>query len=233
MTSLAFDDISAGYGKVRILRNVSLAIAEGECVTLLGKNGMGKSTLLKALLGIANRHEAGVRVLGRDVTGWQTHRIVRLGVSYVSQEEPIFGDLTVAENPRLGGLLMREYDAALARVVTIFPRLGERMKQKAGTLSGGERKMLMMGRALLPEPRLVLLDEVSEGLQPSMRQTLVEALTSYRQRTGAAIFLVEQNLDFALATADRFAVLTGGQIVEQGEVGDPVAVARIERHLTL
>jgi ABC-type branched-subunit amino acid transport system ATPase component len=233
VTSLAFDNLSAGYGKVRILRNVSLEIAEGECVTLLGKNGMGKSTLLKALLGIAHRHEGGVQVLDRDVTDWQTHRIVRLGVSYVAQEEPIFGDLTVAENLRLGGLRVRDYDAALARVVAIFPRLGERMKQKAGTLSGGERKMLMTGRALLPEPRLVLLDEVSEGLQPSLRQTLVDALTSYRQRTGAAIFLVEQNLDFALSAADRFAVLTGGQIVEQGQVGDAGAVAQIERHLTL
>jgi len=231
--TLACSNLTAGYGKVRIVRDVSVTVDAGECVTLLGKNGMGKTTLLKSLLGIANRHAGVVHVLGRDVSGWPTHRIVRLGVSYVPQEEPIFSDLTVGENLRLGGLHVRDYAAAQQRVVTLFPRLGERLRQKAGTLSGGERKLLMIGRALLPEPKLVLLDEVSEGLQPSMRQVLVDALTAYRQERGASLFLVEQNLEFAFAAADRFAVLTGGSIVAEGLVGQPGARESIERHLTL
>jgi branched-chain amino acid transport system ATP-binding protein len=118
-------------------------------------------------------------------------------------------------------------------VVEIFPRLGERTRQKAGTLSGGERKMLMLGRALLPRPKLVMLDEVSEGLQPSVRDLLVDKLNDYRLRTGASIFLVEQNLEFALVAADRFAVLSGGRIVEAGDSHDQGAAARIERHMTL
>jgi branched-chain amino acid transport system ATP-binding protein len=218
---------------VPIVRDVSLDVRHGECIALLGKNGMGKSTLLKVLLGIAQRHNGSVRMLDRDVTGWPTHRIVRLWVSYVAQDEPIFGDLTVAENLRLGGLKAADYGAAKARVLRLFPRLGERQGQRAGTLSGGERKMLMIGRALLPDPRLVMLDEVSEGLQPSMRQVLVDALRAYRERTGATILLVEQNLEFAFAAADRFVVLTGGSIVDEGDVDEPTAAESIERHLTL
>jgi branched-chain amino acid transport system ATP-binding protein len=231
--TLSCEGLTAGYGKVRIVRDVAFSVGAGECVAVLGKNGMGKTTLLKSLLGIAHRHEGVVRMLGRDVSTWRTHRIVRLGVSYVAQEEPIFGDLTVAENLRLGGLRISDYAAAQERVVAIFPRLGERLRQRAGTLSGGERKMLMVGRALLPEPRLVLLDEVSEGLQPSMRSLLVDALTGYRERTGASICLVEQNLEFAFVAADRFFVLTGGSVVDEGLLSDTGARADIERHLTL
>jgi branched-chain amino acid transport system ATP-binding protein len=170
---------------------------------------------------------------GHDVTSWPTHRIVRLGVSYVPQEEPIFGDLSVEENLRLGGLGVDDYAAARRSVSETFPRLGERARQKAGTLSGGERKMLMIGRALLSSPRLVMLDEVSEGLQPSVRDLLVGTLNDFRARTGAAIFLVEQNLEFALAAADRFVVLSGGRIVEAGETADEMAAAKIERYMTL
>jgi urea transport system ATP-binding protein len=202
-------------------------------VALLGKNGMGKTTLLKAMMGIADRHEGEVRMFDRDVTSWPTHGIVRLGVSYVSQEEPIFGDLTVEENLRLGGLGVRDYAAAREAVIELFPRLGQRTRQRAGTLSGGERKMLMIGRALLPRPRLVLLDEVSEGLQPSIRDLLVKTLNEYRERSKAAIFLVEQNLEFALAAAGRFVVLSGGRIVESGDAADRAAAAKIEQHMTL
>ncbi len=231
--TLVCEGLTAGYGKVRILWDLSFDVKEGECVALLGKNGMGKTTLLKAMMGIADRHEGSLAMCGEDVTGWPTHRIVRLGVSYIAQEEPIFGDLTVEENLRLAGLGLRDYAASRAQVVDLFPRLGERTRQRAGTLSGGERKMLMIGRALLPRPRLVLLDEISEGLQPSIRNLLVESLNEYRERARAAIFLVEQNLGFALAAADRFAVLSGGRIIEAGDADDRDAAAKIERHMTL
>jgi branched-chain amino acid transport system ATP-binding protein len=231
--SLVCESFTAGYGKVRILWDVSFDVREGECVALLGKNGMGKTTLLKAMMGIADRFTGTLAICGQNVTSWPTHRIVRLGVSYVAQEEPIFGDLSVEDNLRLGGLGVRDYASARREVVEIFPRLGERTRQKAGTLSGGERKMLMLGRALLPRPKLVMLDEVSEGLQPSVRDLLVDKLNDYRLRTGASIFLVEQNLEFALVAADRFAVLSGGRIVEAGDSHDQGAAARIERHMTL
>lgn len=231
--SLVCEGFSAGYGKVRILREISLQVEQGECVALLGKNGMGKTTLLKAMMGIADRHEGELTMCGTRVERMPTHRIVGLGVSYVAQEEPVFGDLTVDENLRLGGLRVSNYAAARRNVTDIFPRLGERLNQKAGTLSGGERKMLMIGRAILPEPSLVMLDEVSEGLQPSARDVVSETLTEYRMRTNAAIFLVEQNLEFALATADRFVVLNGGRIVETGDTGDADAASNIVRHMTL
>jgi branched-chain amino acid transport system ATP-binding protein len=225
--------LTAGYGKVRILWDVSLDVREGECVALLGKNGMGKTTLLKAMIGVADRYSGTLMMCGQDVSSWPTHKIVRLGVSYVAQEEPIFGDLSVDDNLRLGGLRMRDYASARRDVIETFPRLGERGRQKAGTLSGGERKMLMIGRALLPSPKLVMLDEVSEGLQPSVRDVLLERLKDYRARTGAAVFLVEQNIEFALAAAERFAVLSGGRIVEAGETADAAGAAKIERYMTL
>jgi ABC-type branched-subunit amino acid transport system ATPase component len=231
--SLVCESFTAGYGKVRILWEVSFEVREGECVALLGKNGMGKTTLVKAMMGIADRFTGTLAICGQNVTSWPTHRIVRLGVSYVAQEEPIFGDLSVEDYLRLGGLGVRDYASARREVVGIFPRLGERTRQKAGTLSGGERKMLMLGRALLLRPKLVMLDEVSEGLQPSFRDLLIDKLTEYRLKTGASIFLVEQNVAFALAAADRFVVLSGGRIVETGDSHDQGAAARIERHMTL
>ena len=231
--SLACERFSAGYGKVQILREISLHVEQGECVALLGKNGMGKTTLLKSMMGIADRHGGELTMCGKRVEHLPTHAIVRLGVSYVSQEEPVFGDLTVEENLRLGGLRVADYGAARRRVTDMFPRLSGRLNQKAGTLSGGERKMLMIGRAILPEPSLIMFDEVSEGLQPSARDFVSGTLAEYRTRTNAAIFLVEQNLEFALATADRFVVLNGGRIVETGDTGDADAASKIVRHMTL
>lgn len=231
--SLLCESFSAGYGKVQILREISLHVDEGECVALLGKNGMGKTTLLKSMMGIADRHGGELTMCGNRVEQLPTHAIVRLGVSYVAQEEPVFGDLTVDENLRLGGLRVDDYGAARRRVTDVFPRLGERLGQKAGTLSGGERRMLMIGRAVLSDPGLVMLDEVSEGLQPSARDGVSATLDEYRQRTNASIFLVEQNLEFALQTASRFVVLNGGRIVETGDTADPDAASKIVRHMTL
>jgi ABC-type branched-subunit amino acid transport system ATPase component len=229
--SLVCEQLSGGYGRIRILNDLSLNVQPGECVALLGKNGMGKTTFLKTVMSLTQRFSGSVNVCGQDVSSWPTHRIVKLGVSYVPQDQPIFSDLTVEENLRLGGLGVKDYAAARARVVEYFPRVGERAKQKAGTLSGGEQRMLIIARALLPRPKLVVFDEVSEGLQPGMRDRLSQVLRNYRDEQGAAILLIEQNLDLALSTADRFAVLTGGRIVEEGSVADPAAVEQIERHM--
>jgi ABC-type branched-subunit amino acid transport system ATPase component len=231
--TLRCEEVVAGYGRVVILPSMTLDVGEGECLALIGKNGMGKTTFLKALLGLATRSGGRVTILGKDVSRWHTHDIVRLGVSYTPQELPIFEDLTVDENLRVSGLRTKDYTAARAQITQIFPRLGERLRQKAGTLSGGERKMLLLGRALLPRPGLILLDEISEGLQPSARDVLAEALNSYREETGCGILLVEQNLQFALGLAQRFAVLSNGVIVNEGPVTDDLQVDEIKRHLTL
>lgn len=231
--SLHCNDVSVAYGKVQIIWDVSLSLEGGRSLAVLGKNGMGKSTLLKGLMALAARSSGDVVMCGEDVGRWPTHRIVRLGVSYVAQEKPVFGELTVEENLRLVGLTGAGFTSALAEVADMFPRVGERLKQKASTLSGGERKMLMVARALLPRPRLVILDEVSEGLQPSMRDLFARELNAYRARTGAAMLVVEQNLEFARDVSDGFVVLSGGRIVERGETWDPTAVAQIERHMTL
>ena len=231
--SLSLKEVHAGYGRVPIIHDVSLDLQPGQCFALLGKNGMGKTTLLRAVLGIAARYSGEIVVCGQPVSHWPTHRIIRLGVSYVPQDENIFEDLTVEENLRLGALRATKYAAARDKVMRLFPLLGDRTRQKAGTLSGGEQKMLIIGRALMPRPQLVILDEVSEGLQPSIRTMVTESLRAYREETGSAVLLVEQNLDFALGSADTFAVLNGGKIVEEGQVSDQLAVNDIEQHMTL
>jgi urea transport system ATP-binding protein len=237
--TLLCENVHAGYGAVRILTDVSLTVAPGECLALLGKNGMGKTTFLKAISGVAERFSGRVSACGQDVSDWPTHKIIRLGVSYIPQEEPIFEDLTVEDNLRLGAMGTKnrlgttDYATARAAVIEMFPRLGDRKNQKAGTLSGGEQKMLIIARAFLSRPRLVLIDEVSEGLAPALHDTLAEVIRTCREEWGTAVLLVEQNIDFALGIAERFAVLSGGRIVEKGSVADRQAVAAIEQHMIL
>lgn len=230
---LSCDRLAAGYGKVQILWDLSLSLGPGECLALVGKNGMGKTTLLKAIMGLATRQGGTVSVLDRDVSRALTHDIVGLGVAYVAQDEASFDDMTVDDNLRLGALRVDDYGSARDDAIRAFPILGERLRQKVGTLSGGERKMLLVARALISSPRLVILDEVSEGLQPSIRDALARRLAEYRAASSASIFIVEQNLHFALRVADRFAVLNTGRIVEEGDAADPEAAAKIERHMTL
>lgn len=229
---LACEDLNAGYGPVPILHDIALRVDPGERVAVLGKNGMGKTTLLRALLGLVDRYSGRVVACDEDVTGWLTHRIARLGVSYVPQEAPIFEGLTVEENLRLGGL-GKDHQNVPPQVGVFLDRLNERAKQPAGTLSGGEQKMLMITRALIGCPRVVLLDEISEGLQPSLRSVVTEMLRAYSERFGASILLVEQNLEFALGSSDACVVLNGGRIVEQKSDSDGVAKESVERHMTL
>jgi branched-chain amino acid transport system ATP-binding protein len=216
-----------------VVRDVSLSVGGGETFALLGKNGMGKSSFLKALMGLTARSATKLMLAGHDCSREAPHRIARHGVAYVSQESPLFDGMSVEENLRLGALRGSRLRDGLPMITSLFPVLGERMKQKAGTLSGGERKMLLLARSFLARPKLILLDEVTEGLQPSMVGVVGNAISSYRDDTGAAIVLVEQNLGMALEIADRFAVLTGGSIADQGELGDGADLERIERHMTL
>ena len=231
--TLAISGLTSGYGEAIVVRGISLTVASGEIVALLGKNGMGKSTLLKTVMGFLPAREGQVTMEGRDVTRDSPHRIARREIAYTPQEQAIFQDLTVGDNLRLGQSETKRFDAELERVGEVFPFLGERLGQRAGTLSGGEQKMLLIARALMARPRLMLVDEISEGLQPSIIERLSGALTAERERTGVAMLLVEQNVRFALSVADRWAVLKLGEIDDEGSSDMPNAAARIADHLSV
>src|SRR6185437_10843234 len=190
-------------------------------------NGMGKSTLLKTVMGFLPIQRGSVKLFGDDVSGWPPHRVARKAVAYTPQEQALFQDLTVEDNLRLGLRDDGRFDDGLKRVGQIFSFLPERLKQRAGTLSGGEQKMLLVARALMSRPRLMLVDEISEGLQPSVIERLTEVLKAERAHAHTAILLIEQHVKFALAVADRYAVLKLGEIVERGSVTDPGAEQRI------
>lgn len=230
-TVLDIAELSSGYGEAMVLRNVSLSIRPGEIFALLGKNGMGKSTLLKTVLGFLPAKRGRITLFGEDVTALSTHLIARKAIAYTPQEQTLFQDLTVEDNLRLGLRDDRGFAEGLARVSEYFPIVGKRLSQKAGTLSGGEQKMLIVCRALLGSPRLMMIDEISEGLQPSMIQRLTEILLAERKRTGTAIFIVEQNVPFAFSMADRYAVLKIGEIADDGVAGDELAAARVQDQL--
>lgn len=225
--------VSSGYGEALVLRNLDLDVQHGEIFALLGKNGMGKSTLLKTIMGFLPARTGMVRIDGQKTTGLPPHRVARLAIAYTPQEQALFQDLTVAENLSLVVPDRDERQVGLDRLATWFPVLRKRLDQRAGTLSGGEQKMLLMARALLPEPDLMLIDEISEGLQPSMVEAVADVLATERKRRSVAILLVEQNVPFACTLADRFAVLKRGEIVASGDVGQGEHLQHIEEQLSV
>jgi ABC-type branched-subunit amino acid transport system ATPase component len=230
--SLVLDGVSSGYGAVSIVRAVSLTIRPGESVALLGKNGMGKTTLLKTILGLVSLRSGSVAIDGRATAGLSPAKLVALGVGYAPQEQPLFQDLSIRDNLRLALASDRLLPEALERVFGHFPFLKERLSQRAGTLSGGEQKMLILARALMLRPRLLLIDEISEGLQPSVVDRIAAALAAERIAYGTTLLIVEQNLDFALRVANRWAALKLGEIDDEGSV-DGEARGRILRHLSV
>jgi branched-chain amino acid transport system ATP-binding protein len=231
--ALEIEGLTSGYGEAMVLRDVSLQLAAGEVLAVLGKNGMGKSTLLKTVMGFLPARSGRIRILDQDSTDTPPHRLASRAVAYSPQDRAIFQDLTVEENLRLGLTRGMHFAEGLARVARFFPVLTQRRRQRAGTLSGGEQKMLVMARALLARPRLMLIDEITEGLQPSVILRLAEVLRAEQKAEGAGILLVEQNVRFALSLADRYAVLTRGEIVDSGRAGDADAEARIADHLSV
>jgi branched-chain amino acid transport system ATP-binding protein len=230
---LAVGSLEGGYGSSPVLQGVNFHIEPGEIFGILGKNGMGKTTLLKTIMGVLPVRCGQVEMLGENVTGWPAYRITRLGVSYVPQEKSIFQDLSVDENLRLALREPSSFEERLVAVAGRFPFLAQRRQQRAGTLSGGEQKMLLIARALLTQPRLVLIDEITEGLQPAVIARFQEILAEEQRARGTSILLVEQNVGFALALADRYAVLKLGTIVETGYSSDAGARETIERHLVI
>jgi ABC-type branched-subunit amino acid transport system ATPase component len=231
--ALHIEGLTSGYGEAMVLRNLSLSLPPGEVLAVLGKNGMGKSTLLKTIMGFLPATRGTIHIHGADATGMAPHRMAALGIAYSPQDQAIFQDLSVEENLRLGLRRDRDFEDALAHVAAFFPFLGQRRRQAAGTLSGGEQKMLIVARALMARPRLMLVDEISEGLQPSVILRLAEVLRSELKALGLTILLIEQNVQFALSVASRYAVLTRGEITDTGLASEPDAETRVHAHLAV
>jgi branched-chain amino acid transport system ATP-binding protein len=211
MALLELVGVSSGYDQMEILHEVSLEVGEAEIVTLIGPNGAGKSTLLKTIFGLLRPTRGQIRFRGNDITGLAPNAVVRRGVSYVPQTENVFPSLTVDENLELGAVTRTDdFRPRVREVMELFPVLAERRRQRAGTLSGGERQMLAMGRALMLDPVLLLLDEPSSGLAPLLVETVFSRIVEIN-RAGVAILLVEQNAREALEFSRRGYVLAGGQ----------------------
>jgi branched-chain amino acid transport system ATP-binding protein len=212
---LELDDVSTHYGLVSVLRNVSIEIFAGEIVCLLGGNASGKTTTLKTILGIVQPSTGRVRLDGDDVTGLPTRTVVGKGVSMVPENRRLFARMTVRENLELGAYQRSDRDGIhedLERIFVLFPRVKERLTQKAGTLSGGEQQMVAMGRALMARPKVLLMDEPSMGLAPVLVEQNFDIIKRINE-TGTTVFVVEQNANMALSIAHRGYVLQTGQIV--------------------
>jgi ABC-type branched-subunit amino acid transport system ATPase component len=226
---LRVSGVHAGYGRSIMLRDVSLDVQPGAVACLMGRNGAGKTTLLRALMGVLPK-TGTVELDGRDITGWTGHRIASAGMVWVPQEESVFPGLTVREHLFIA-LGRRGGEAALAAAAELFPILRERADQEAQTLSGGERKMLGIAQALIVHPRLVLMDEPTEGVAPMIVDQLVPAIRLLTE--SAAVLLVEQNIDTALAVGEQAYVLEHGSIVESGEMRRLYDDGVLERRLAL
>ena len=209
--ALQVEHLEAGYGEARVLFDVSLAVGEREVVACVGRNGAGKTTLLKSIAGLVKGASGGVRAGGRDIAGMAPHAIARLGVKYIAQDKQVFSDLTVRENLELGSYATR--DRNWAPVLAYFPRLEALMDRKAGWLSGGERQMLMIARALLGRPKVLLVDEPTEGLAPAIVSQLKDVFAGVRRDT--ALVIVEQNLPLVCAIADRIYAMKEGRLVAE------------------
>ena len=207
---LVVDDLSCAYGDVPVLHGVSLALRRGEILCLLGRNGAGKTTLLKAIMGLVPATAGSIRLDGVELTKLPAWQVPKSGVAYVPQGRRLFAEMTVAENIEIGLMARNKGSAVREAVLDLFPLLRERLKQRSGTLSGGEQQMLAMARALCIEPDVLLLDEPTEGLMPSMIAKIRETVVELRRR-GVSTILVEQRVDAVLSVADRAAFLENGR----------------------
>ena len=219
---LQIENITVYYGNIQAIKGVTLDIQEGEIVTLIGANGAGKSTLLKTVSGLLKPKEGEIIYEGKPIGGKAAQAIVKQGISHVPEGRRIFANMTVEENLQLGAYLRRDRAGIkkdMEQVYELFPRLLERVKQQAGTLSGGEQQMLAMGRALMAKPKLLLLDEPSMGLAPLLVKTIFRIIEEIKA-TGTTILLVEQNAHLALSIADRAYVMETGRIVLSGKANE-------------
>ena len=227
-------DIHSYYGKSHILHGVSLELQKGELVCLLGRNGVGKSTTLKSIMGIVRPTHGSIRFDGKELVGGQPYQIARLGVGYVPEDRRIFKSLTVHEN-LLMGARKEQNSGAAERVWTIdkiyerFPNLRERRSNKGSHLSGGEQQMLTVARTLMGNPKLILVDEPTEGLAPLIVKDVLEMLSAVRQ-SGVTVLMVEQNFKAAIKVADRFYIMAKGQMVFEGDTAALLAAEDVRKN---
>jgi branched-chain amino acid transport system ATP-binding protein len=213
---LSVADVHVAYGRTPALQGASLTLGSGEIVSIIGRNGVGKTTLMKTIIGLLPAARGRVRLDGEDITRLPAHERARRGIGYVPQGRMIFADLTVAENLQVGADLNRAGARALLdEVLSEFPHLRERYRQPGGTLSGGEQQMLAIARALVGAPRVLLLDEPSEGIQPSIVREIEARIAAINRARGLAIILVEQNIELAAALARRVYVMEKGRIARE------------------
>jgi len=229
---LEVKNLDAGYGYLQILRSVSLGIKKGEYVCIVGPNGSGKSTTMKTIAGLISPMGGSIFFNGEDITGLPASQITRKGISFVSEDLNLFVNMSVQENLYMGAYIIKDkkrINERLDLVFDLFPRLAERKKQLAGTMSGGERKMLAIGRGMMPDPKLILVDEPSFGLAPQLTENVFESLDILKDK-GITILLVEQNVTKTLAVTDRGYILENGKINLQGrsnELADDPHVRKV------
>ncbi|MCK1756237.1 ABC transporter ATP-binding protein [Bradyrhizobium sp. 137] len=226
-------ELWAGYGATPILQGVTMSVSRGEIVGVIGRNGVGKSTLMRCLIGLLQTWRGTIRFMGQDVTALEADARARAGFGYIPQGRDVFPQMTVEENLQVGELIGGPAGKKLPELVyEYFPRLKERRRQAAGTMSGGEQQQLAIGRALIGNPSLMILDEPSEGIQPSIVQHICEALRSFRNELGTTIIFVEQNLDTILAIAERCYIMEKGKIT-RSLAGGEVNEDNVREHLLL
>lgn len=216
MSVLEVGEIHTYYGESHVLHGVNLSVAQGQVVALLGRNGVGKTTTVRSIVGFTPPRRGSIEFKGKRIAGLSAQRIARMGISLVPQGRRIFGSLTVREHLRIFATNGEANGWDLDRVVSIFPRLGERLKQRAGALSGGEQQMLAIGRALITNPDLLVIDEITEGLSPVLVEATGNVIRDLKETEGQTILLVEQNLPLALRLADYVYVMNKGAIVFEG-----------------
>ena len=230
-TLLELTGIQQYYGQSHILREVSVQVPAGSCTCLMGRNGVGKTTLLKVIMGLLPARAGSISFAGQDLTRADTRERARIGIGYVPQGREIFARLTVEENLRVS-LGVRRARTLPQRIYELFPVLSEMLHRRGGDLSGGQQQQLAIARALVLEPKLLILDEPCEGIQPNIVRDIGDVLTRLRQETGLAVLLVEQKLPFARRVADRFYLLERGSVVADGGIAD-LSEDLVQRHLVV
>jgi urea transport system ATP-binding protein len=231
---LDVEQLNQFYGSSHTLRGVSLSLAKGECLALLGRNGVGKTTLLKCLMGVLPTAGGKVTLEGRDITRLKPHERAAIGIAYVPQGREIFARLTVEENLMMGMAIKprRKASAIRGEIYELFPVLKDMLHRRGGDLSGGQQQQLAIARALLADPRLIILDEPTEGIQPSIIKDIGRVIRLLRERGDIAILLCEQYFDFAHELADKFIVLSRGEVVASGMQSD-MNHTDVKRHLAV
>jgi branched-chain amino acid transport system ATP-binding protein len=212
MSLLRVDELEAGYARIRILNNICFDVGDGEFLGVLGHNGMGKSTLLKAISGSIKSMSGSIKFAGREISGLQAHLRARAGIGYVPQGRQIFANLSARENLMMAALGTGRPPEIVDRVLAQFPRLEPIADRAGGVLSGGEQQILAIARCLCGEPRLLLLDEPTEGVQPSIRDEIVDTLRNVREKFGLTVLLVEQNVEFMRSLVDRVLTMEKGRL---------------------